>query len=71
LPEATSPNNSSIVVETKNVSQLKNAIEKLILDKELRRIMGEYGRKFVVENYNVLDNFNNVNNIYTSALELR
>jgi len=71
LPEATSPNNSSIVVETKNVSQLKNAIEKLILDKELRRTMGEYGRKFVVENYNVLDNFNNVNNIYTSALELR
>lgn len=71
LPEATSPNNSSIVVETKNVSQLKNAIEKLILDKELRRKMGEYGRKFVIENYNVLDNFNNVNNIYTSALELR
>lgn len=69
LPEATCPNKSSIVIERGNISQLQEAMDKLILNKELRDSMGKYGRKYVVEKYNVKDNFEKVNNIYKNLLK--
>ena len=68
LPEATCPDKSSIVVSSMNVEELANAMEKLILDEDLRISMGKYGRRFVIENYNVKDNFNKVDNIYKNIL---
>ncbi len=64
LPEATCPEKSSIVVERENVSQLKEAMERLIVDRTLRIDMGKFGRKFVEDNYNVKDNFNKVDKLY-------
>jgi len=68
LPEATCPEKSSIVIPKENVIDLEKAIEKLIIDKELRVSMGKYGRRFVVDNYNVKDNFNKVDDIYKQLL---
>ncbi|NFV12586.1 glycosyltransferase family 4 protein [Clostridium sp. FAM 1755] len=64
LPEATSPNNSSLLVNKKNVDELAAAIEKLIEDDNLRINMGKSGRKFVEDNFNIEDNFNKVDTIY-------
>ncbi|APF27156.1 glycosyl transferases group 1 family protein [Clostridium sporogenes] len=64
LPEATSPNNSSLLVNKKSVDELAMAIEKLIEDDNLRINMGKSGRKFVEDNFNIEDNFNKVDTIY-------
>ncbi|WP_027626897.1 glycosyltransferase [Clostridium lundense] len=64
LPEATKPDSSSLLVRKKNSSDIANALEKLILDKDLRIAMGKNGRKFVEENFNIEDNFNKVDKIY-------
>ncbi len=64
LPEATYPNNSSLLVNKKSVDELAVAIEKLIEDDNLRINMGKSGRKFVEDNFNIEDNFNKVDTIY-------
>lgn len=68
LPEATSPNISSLLVEKGNIQELKEALEKLVNDSELRKTMGEAGRKFVEENYNIQDNFNSIDKIYKELI---
>ncbi len=68
LPEATCPGKSSIVIPKEDTIALEKAIEKLITDEELRISMGKYGRQFVVNNYNVKDNFNKVEVIYKELL---
>lgn len=68
LPEATSPNKSSLVVSSMNIEELASALEKLIVDEDLRISMGKFGRKFVVDNYDVKDNFNKVDSIYKTIL---
>lgn len=69
LPEATCPGKSSIIVSKENVFELEKAIEKLIIDEELRISMGKFGRQFVIDNYNIKDNFNKVDNMYNQLLE--
>lgn len=64
LPEATCPGKSSIVVDKENVLELEKAIEKLIIDGSLRINMGKFGREFIVDNYNIKDNFNKVDKLY-------
>lgn len=68
LPEATCPNVSSLLVQKENIDELKIALEKLVNDKELRMSMGKSGRKFVEENYNIENNFNEINKIYNELL---
>jgi glycosyltransferase involved in cell wall biosynthesis len=69
LPEATSPDVSSLLVEPKDVNGIAIAMERLVSDPDLRIKMGRNGRKFVIDNYNVEDNFNKVDRIYKSILE--
>lgn len=64
LPEATVESKSAILVESKNVEQLADAIYELVIDPYKRKEMGSYGREFVCEKYNVNDNFIGVNEIY-------
>lgn len=64
LMEAASPGRSSILVEKENVQQLEEAMEKLINSEKLRNEMGNFGRIFVEENYNIKDNFNKVDSLY-------
>ena len=44
-------NNAGILVEPENPQSLANAIVKLLKDPELRKQMGENGRKCVVEDH--------------------
>ena len=53
LMEATSPNYSSMVVPRKNEEALAKAIIELFYDHKKRQIMGENGRKYVIENYSI------------------
>lgn len=64
LPEATEPNVSSILVRKKNSDDIESALEKLILNEELRISMGKNARKFVEDNFNIENNFNKVDIIY-------
>lgn len=64
LPEATKPNVSSIVVEKENISELTSALDKLINNQKLRKKMGTAGRQYVIENFDIKDNFGKVNDIY-------
>lgn len=64
LPEATKPGHSSILVNKKDEKELADALEKLVLDQELRIHMGKNGRKFIEDTYNIIDNFNKVDEIY-------
>lgn len=69
LPEATKPDTSSLLVRKKNSGDIAEALEKLILDKDLRITMGKNGRKFVEDNFNIEDNFNKVDEIYLSYIK--
>ena len=64
LPEATNPDVSSIVVPKEDEEELAKALEKLIVDENLRIEMGKQGRIFAEKNYNIKDNFNKVDKIY-------
>jgi glycosyltransferase involved in cell wall biosynthesis len=69
LPEATLPERSAILVDPGNAEMLAKAIEKLIKNPELRIAMGNSGRKFVKENYNIEANFQDVENLYYSIIK--
>ncbi|MGO1470914.1 MAG: glycosyltransferase family 4 protein, partial [Tissierella sp.] len=64
LPEATNPGVSSIVVEKENIEELTSSLDRLINDDLLRIKMGQAGRKYVKEKFEIRDNFGKVNNIY-------
>lgn len=51
LPEVVVNNETGIVVAPKNADALAQAIEKLVSDHELRKIMGEKGRRRVLKHY--------------------
>lgn len=64
LPEATSPNNTSLVVEKKNEKELAKALEKIMVDENLRQTLSTNARDFVLKNYNIEDNFRKVELLY-------
>lgn len=68
LPEATQPGKSSLLVEKENVEQLADAMEKLVRNKDLRVKMGETGREYIINNYNIEDNLGRVEDIYKNIL---
>lgn len=51
LPEVVVENKTGIIIESKSVDQLTNAIIELINSKERREKFGKEGRKFVSKNY--------------------
>lgn len=42
---------TGIMIEPSNVLELETAMKRLILDNELRKELGQNGRKFIIENY--------------------
>ncbi|HSQ87295.1 glycosyltransferase family 4 protein [Romboutsia sp.] len=68
LPEATDPNKSSLLVESKNVQQLSEAIISLVQDDKKRKLMGQYGRNFVCNNFDINENFTRIDKIYIKYL---
>ncbi len=51
-PEVVSDGKTGILVPVKNTEKLASALEKLIIDAELRKKMGAAGRQRVLENFN-------------------
>jgi len=70
LMESTKPGYSSLVAKRKDEVDLADKIEKLVTDDNLRISMGQNARKFVEENYNVIDNFNYIDEIYKNILKI-
>ena len=68
--ESTKPGYSSLVAKRKDEVDLADKIEKLVTDDNLRISMGQNARKFVEENYNVIDNFNYIDEIYKNILKI-
>ncbi|MEQ8154573.1 MAG: glycosyltransferase family 4 protein [Clostridiaceae bacterium] len=64
LMEATDPGKSSIVVHKSDEDELAEAIMRLAGDEALRKDMGKAGRAYAEKNYNVINNFNYVEEIY-------
>ncbi|HHX68997.1 MAG: glycosyltransferase [Miniphocaeibacter sp.] len=69
LPEATKPGETSLVVEPKNAEQIAEALEKLYYNKELQENMGKKAREYVLEKFNIVDNFNYVDEIYKKIIK--
>lgn len=69
LPEVVDNNTTGFVVESKNPQEAANAIQKLILDKDLRVAMGKAGRDRVKELYNWDENVNLVVGIYSKLIK--
>lgn len=59
---------TGFIVESKNVDQAVEALEKLILNEDLRRAMGKAGRKRVEMLYNFENNVNQMIAIYNQSL---
>ena len=70
LPEVVVNNKTGFVVPEKDEYSTAEAIEKLVLDKELRVAIGENGRNHVLDKYNFDDNVNDMINIYKKILKL-
>lgn len=67
LMEATSPGHSSVVVPRMNERALADAIVALYADPERRRRMGEEGRRYVLENYELNNCFLHIEQLLRSA----
>lgn len=64
LPESTLPGETSILANVKDPESFANAIESLLFDEEKRRSMEIRAREFVVENYDIRDNFAYADTLY-------
>lgn len=69
LPEATKEGESSILVNSKNVEELGDAIIELIKNERKRQDMGISAREFVCKELDVNENFKIIKNIYSKVLE--
>jgi glycosyltransferase involved in cell wall biosynthesis len=68
VPEAVIDGETGILVEPGNVKELANAIMRLIRNPEERMRMGKAGRKFVLQNYNIEDNFALLEKLYNKMM---
>lgn len=70
LMESTKPNVTSLVAKKESVDSLYNEIQKLVHNQKLRKDMGIAARKFVEENYDITNNFNDIDLIYKDILKI-
>jgi glycosyltransferase involved in cell wall biosynthesis len=64
LTEVVKDQVTGFTVTPENVKETSDAIEKLILDKNLRDVFGKNGRNFVIENYNWNSNVEEMIEVY-------
>lgn len=65
LKETTKPGYSSIVVDKKDEKKIAEAIMKLYADPGLRQRMGQNGRAYVNENFELTRSFENIENLFS------
>ncbi len=68
VPEVINDNITGFLIERKDVDGLAQALEKLILNPQLRVDMGKAGRKFVEENYDWNANLVSMKKLYEKIL---
>jgi glycosyltransferase involved in cell wall biosynthesis len=71
LPEVVEHGVTGFIVPPRNPAETADAIEKLVLDRNLRARMGSAGRYRVKKLFNWNDNVTQMVNIYDSVLRLR
>lgn len=64
LKEVVVNNKTGFLIESENIDAIADAMEKLILDKNLRKEMGINGRKFVKEKYEFSTNIKDTISLY-------
>lgn len=69
LPEIVENNFTGIIVHEKNVKETTEAIEKLLMNKELRTSLGKNGRERVIRCYNIQDNVQQMIDIYKTVID--
>jgi L-malate glycosyltransferase len=69
LPEVIDDEVTGIIVPPKNAEKVAWALERLIVDEELRKKMGRNGRKKVENQYNWHNNVNKMIEIYNKAIQ--
>ena len=69
LMEATKPGETSLVIHRGDVGELAEAIVKLYQEPELRKKMGEAGRAYVQEHYELNDCFAKVERLFYNWIE--
>lgn len=69
LPEVVENNTTGIIVKSESVEETAQAIEKLVLDKELREQMGKNGREFVLRNYELSFCLDKMTSIYSKTIK--
>lgn len=69
LMEATLPKQTSLIFEKGNYNDLADKIEFILKNDEMRNEMSLNARKYVKENYNIIDNFNNIDKVYIDLLK--
>lgn len=68
LMESTSVNVTSLVAEKGSVEDLADKLDILVKDEALREKMGAAARQFIIDNYNIEDNFSAVDDLYKSIV---
>ena len=68
LPEVVQDKVTGLIVPSRDVQAGASALSTLIEDQDLRRSLGEAGRKFVLENYNWSQNARCMEKVYESVL---
>ncbi len=69
LPEIVKNEHTGLIVPAKDTKKLALAIERLIMDKNLRTTLGENGRKRVIKYFNWKDNVQQMIGIYNALIE--
>lgn len=68
LMEATKPGKTSVVVPRKSPEKLAQAMYEMYIDVDKRKEVGENGRRFVCEKYELNDCFEKIERIYEKAV---
>ncbi len=69
LGEAVSNGKSGFLFENGNKEELKRVLERLILDENLRKQMGEFGREYVKETFSIEKMIENTQNLYMELVK--
>ncbi|MBE9851855.1 glycosyltransferase family 4 protein [Campylobacter concisus] len=69
IGEAIKDNKTGLLFENDNKEELKKVLERLILDENLRKQMGEFGREYVKEVFSIEKMIENTQNLYMELVK--
>lgn len=69
LPYVINRDKSGLVINKENTKEIANSICYMIDNREKLSLMGANGRQFVIENYEINNNFSSINRLYNEIIE--